>query len=1600
MGDLSFSQAAFLKSAKPIDDFVDGKDWEDGALDFLKTFYDDALSNDFLQLDKPALIELAHKLWTAGSQRQAGQKLIRIEPLDAIDRHLVAVVMDDQAFLVDSIIAAISSHGIDVHGLFHPIVSGYRSADGGWVGKSDGTSISESVVGVVIPRQTQRRIQRLQSELEATLDDVAVINADYKPMLARLDDLVSQIRDSHGDTPDEEVEEGAAFLEWMRDGNFVLLGMRTYDYRVGTRKPDYAEPDIVDGSQLGVLRDPDTVVLRQSSEPSVITSNVQAFLKTAPIVSLAKSNLYSRVHRRVRMDYVTVKQFDAKGRVSGETRIVGLLTSEAYSRSAWDIPLIRRKLAHVMEHADVVPGSHKFNRLKYVLSSYPRDELFQIGLTDLTRISTAVAKAFDRPRTRVFLRRDPFDRFVSILVYTPREHYSTRVREKVGRFLADAFDGRVSAFYPQYSDAPMARVHFIIGRDPGAADFPDMDEVEREVSAIVRPWEAGLLALADERETPDPAIAKLANGFNVAYRDQYTSEEALADIDILKTLGEEGDIAVRALDLDDGEQPEFRVKVYRRGGKIEPSNLVPMLENFALHTIEELGFPVRAKETEYWVHELVMRLEAPGTPPQEAPGAFEEAFLATWRGLNTDDGFNRLVLPQAAEWGDIAFLRLVAAYRRQTGMDPLRSVQIEALERYPDLTARLIDLFHNRFDPLAFDTKSDRDAAVEAVYAEIQSGLNAVASLEHDQVIRRMAEVIRTALRTNFHQTDADGNPKPYISLKIDSQALENLPAPKPYREIFVSGPRVDGVHLRFGPIARGGLRWSDRRDDFRAEVLGLVKAQQVKNSVIVPVGSKGGFYPKKLTPGMSRDERQQEAIRAYTTFISGLLDVTDNYKGDKVVPPPNVVRHDGDDPYLVVAADKGTATFSDIANGISQDYGFWLGDAFASGGSAGYDHKAMGITARGAWEAVKRHFRELGKDIQAEDFTVLGVGDMSGDVFGNGMLLSEHILLKAAFNHMHIFIDPAPNPAKSFKERKRLFEMGRSSWSDYNTKLISKGGGIFERSAKSITLTDPMKEMTGLSKDEVTPDELIHALLKMPVELMWFGGIGTYVKASSESDAEVRDKANDAIRVDADELKAKVIGEGANLGMTQAARIEAARKGVKLNTDAVDNSAGVDSSDNEVNIKILLSGAIENGSLKASARNKLLADMTDEVAELVLQHNYDQTGLLSLLESRAVEDHGAYARLMREFEDSGALDRQVEGLPSPEEMAGRADEGLTRPELAVLVAYAKNESYKDLMATDFAQDPYYDRILRDYLPDRLSKFEDAMEGHRLRKEIIASRVINLVIDVCGPLFIPRVREQARAEIDEIVDAFMVAYEVLDAAKIREDIAALDNKVAASAQTQLADELSQVLARVVAWMLRNGDDGTIAERIKRREGVRKIVDTAYLQLLSPYDRRRAESRVRRFEKAGIPDDLAMDVALLRSRASSFDVLDVAERTGLDPKTAAELFYRTGGRFKIDRIRAALLQMEPSSHWDALALRHIQEEMFAAQGDFATRIAKSWMSGDGIQAAIHDFVRNEMGGLKSYDSTVQSLLSERDWTVAKFSIVTNLLQGLRERKAVA
>lgn len=1614
MSVLQFSLESFLNAAKKEEEFTNMNkgELELGAKDFLTSFYSDALENEFLDYGLDDLVALASDFWMTGDRRQPGEDIVKVslaqqrQGKGRADTRL-EIITDDKRFLVDSVIDTVSSFGIDVLGLFHPIASGFRNKKGQWF--KTGTAVKESMILVMIPPQGAYQRKKLQAELEQVLKDVAAINQDFEAMVTSVRENAEELKRNHAKVDKASISESVEFLDWIADGNFVLLGARRYDYMKSSAKganvPDYANPTIVKGSGYGVLRDPDIQVLRQSSEPSVISSNVKSFMKRREPVSVAKSNLFSRVHRRVRMDYISVKHVDADGSVNGETRFVGLFTATAYSKSTWDIPLIRERATAVIKRAGLTPGSHNANRLKYVLSSYPRDELFQISEDDLLRISTGVAQAFDRPRTRIFVREDPFDRFVSILAYVPREHYNTRTRQRIGAHLVKAYNGRLSAFYPQYSDAPMARVHFIIGLEPGTRAHPDIDDLETEIAAIAQPWFENVRnnAEASESDIFGEKISGYERAFSVAYQDKFTPEQTLDDITISESLSENSDTAIKVYNVSGEDNRTINAKIYRLENRIEPSLIMPVLTNFGLHIAQETGYAIKREgKPVVWVHDFEAHL--PNTPDDidTLSRIFETAFINTWHGKNEDDAFNKLILQQMTDWRNIAFLRLIARYRRQSGLDPSEASQIDAFSQHPVLTGLLIALLSVKFEPDMFESLVVRAQEVENLMGEITTGLNQVASLDHDRVIRRCANVIKVGLRTNFYQRLENGDVKPYISLKINSQALESLPAPKPYREIYVSSPRVEGVHLRFGPVARGGLRWSDRRDDFRTEVLGLVKAQQVKNAVIVPVGSKGGFFPKQLPAGGDRNAIVEEGIAAYKVFISGLLDLTDNYKGKDTVSPPDVVAWDEPDPYLVVAADKGTATFSDIANGISQDYDFWLDDAFASGGSVGYDHKAMGITARGGWEAVKRHFREMGKDIQSEDFTVVGIGDMSGDVFGNGMLLSKHIQLLAAFDHRDIFIDPSPDPAKSFKERERMFKLGRSSWADYNKKLISKGGGVFSRGDKSIPMSDEMKTLTGLTADTVTPNELIKSLLQVPSELLWFGGIGTYIKASDESHSDVGDKANDIIRVNADEVRAKVIGEGANLGLTQAGRIAYARKGGRINTDAIDNSAGVDSSDNEVNIKILLRGAIESGELKAAKRDALLAKMTDDVATLVLQHNYDQTAALSLAQTLAAEDHNSYERLMVSLEKAGRLDRAVEGLPSTDAMLALQAEkkGLTRPELAVLLAYSKIVLFDDLITTDVADDPYMMHVLEDYFPDDLRKFGKAMAGHRLRREIIISRLVNRIVDVCGPLFVMHLTEQTRASVAEIAKGFVVAFEALRIGEMRNEIEGLDNVIDANSQIQLHEEIALVIQRVVGWMVRRSETGTLGKRIEKRKQPLTLVDSAWLNFLSPYDRRRAETRINRFVKGGVPQDLAADVALLRSRASGFDVIALAERTKMDVPEAAQLFYEIGARFKIDRVRAALIATDADSHWERLALRHLEEDFFEAQARFSLMAAKhhsknSTDKAESPKATIQNWVKDTIPGMKQYETALADMMRTKEWTVAKFTIINAQLRELKQ-----
>ena len=1447
-----------------------------------------------------------------------------------LKRDVLEIVQPDAPFLVDSVMGEVGDAGAEVQAMFHPVVD------------EDGRR--RSMIQIWLAPVARERRDGLVDGILAALADVRAAVADFEPMTAlmarSIDDL---IRAAPGD-PDALAED-VAFLRWVETGRFVFLGARVYDYP-RTAEGGYAaeEPLSQPEASLGVLRDQERSVLRRASEPAVLSAALRRRLQAIEPVIVAKSNLRSRVHRRAYMDYIGVRRYGADGLASGEVRFVGLFTAEAYDQSARDIPMLRRKVGTVMAAAGFAVGSHNAVRLANILETYPRDELFQVEAPTLLETAQDILHLSDRPRIKLFVRRDPFDRFVSVLFFAPRERYDAQLRQRTGEILAAAFGGRVSAYYPSFSDAPLARVHFIIGVSPGAHRDPDMREVEARVVAAARTWSDDLDGAVRAGAADPSAVAGLlatyGEAFPAGYRDQYDAREAFIDMRVIEGLGGDDAVEVRAFRRSTDSPLAFRFKIYRRGATpIILARVTPILQDMGLRALVEEGFAVTPRDPtggRVWVHEYLLEDDHGETLSFDSVKApFEAAFQAIWRGRTQSDGFNRLVLEIGASWREAALIRGLARYRQQSGLDPSQMVQEGALAAYPNVARLILDLFALRFDPVGGIGVAERAAPVAALNEEIETALQSVASLDDDRVLRRLAALVNAVTRTNYYQPDESGQAKPHISFKVASRELIDLPAPKPFREIFVSAPNVEGVHLRMGPVARGGLRWSDRRDDFRTEVLGLVKAQQVKNAVIVPVGSKGGFFPKNLPRGGTPDAVRAEGVAAYKTFLAGLLDLTDNIDAEgAVVHPPHVVNHDGEDPYLVVAADKGTATFSDIANGVAADYRFWLGDAFASGGSVGYDHKAMAITARGAWESVKRHFRELGKDIQRDATSVVGVGDMSGDVFGNGMLLSQTVRLRAAFDHRHVFIDPEPDPAVSWAERKRLFALPRSSWDDYDKSLISAGGGVWPRALKSIPLSAPIKALLDVTANALAPNDLIIAILKSRTELLYLGGIGTYVKAAGESHPDVGDKANDAVRVNGADLRCRVVGEGANLGFTQAGRIEFALAGGRINTDAIDNSAGVDTSDHEVNIKILTGMAERSGVMSPSDRDPMLASMTDEIAGHVLEHNYDQTLALTLLEADAARDLDGQTKFMHDLEQAGRLDRRIEGLPDLTVIAQRAQagKGLTRPELAVLLAYGKLDLFDDLIGSGAPDDPAFLATLRAYFPKALAPFEAQMRRHRLHREIVATVIGNQMVNLCGPTFPGRLRAAAGCDTTVLVTAFEAARQILRFDDVWARVDKLDGRAPAAGQTALYRELVDVLRAQTLGFARLAARGTTDVRRltdayrPSADALKKLVPAA----LSPFERKAAVRRAEAWTKVGAPKTLAHTVALMRPLLGAAVLSDLATSGAWPLAQTSYVYHRVGGQFGFDRLRAAAAARPAGDAYERLAMRRLIEDMLTEQ----------------------------------------------------------------------
>jgi glutamate dehydrogenase len=1512
----------------------------DGA-EFVRTFYRNAAPADVVSRDASALSSAALSLRDFGKDRPSGTPRVRVLPRgDEREYNVVQIVTDDMPFLVASVGGALAELGLEVHLIIHPVVQA-----------SSGAKVS--MMHIELEGDTaEERYPAIIGRLEAVLADVRSAVAAWPALREAAAQMAAETEERSSATMRPEATEAAMFLRSLEDGNFLFLGYR--EYAIGK---DGA--DIVPGTGKGLLEQDDALVFDGLRAIAKASPFVQAALQAPTPLLIAKSSRNSTVARSALMDAIVLKVFGGNGAVTGLKLLLGLFTQTFHLRPSHDIPLLRQKVGRCLERSGFSPEGHDGQALRRILDSFPHDELFQIDDERLFDTALGILHLRQRPRIRLVVLRDPFGRFANCLVYMPRDRYNAELRQRASAILEQALGGRLTTDSVTFDESGLACLRVVLATPIGEAQEPDLAAVERQLAEAARSWADRLNeALVGGRRKQEAAALwrRFAGAFPSGYTARHGAEAAIGDIALIEEVERGAPVAVSL----DSAGPEMRLKTAHAERPIALSDILPMLENLGVRVITEIPDEVKPRHgAPVWVQEFVLEPQAGGA---ESPTLFEDALRQVWSGVVENDGFNRLVLSAGLSARKAVILRAYCKLLRQTGSLFSQAYMEDTLNAHPALARRLVELFEAQFDP-------SHRGDPEAVTGEITAALEQVENLDEDRILRAYLLLIGKTLRTNFYQRTEWGGPKPYLSFKLASREIDLLPLPRPLYEISVYSPRMEGCHLRGGKVARGGIRWSDRKEDFRTEILGLMKAQVVKNAVIVPIGSKGGFVVKRPPTG-GRDALMEEVVACYKYLMSGLLDITDNLQGETVVPPKDVVRRDPDDPYLVVAADKGTATFSDIANGVALEYGFWLGDAFASGGSVGYDHKAMGITAKGAWEAVKRHFRELGTDIQSKDFTCVGVGDMAGDVFGNGMLLSRHTKLVAAFNHMHIFIDPNPDPAVSWAERKRLFDLPRSTWQDYDPGKLSAGGGIYERRAKSIALSPETRHLLGVQQERISPQALIQALLRLDVDLLWFGGIGTYVKASTESHADAGDRANDSLRVDAPSVRAKVIGEGANLAITQRARIEFALKGGRLNTDAIDNSAGVDTSDHEVNIKIGVGDLIAAGKVPAGERSTFLASMTDEVEHLVLRDNYLQTLALTLAETRAPQSLETHARLMRSMEQAGRLNRAVEFLPNDELIAQRAaaKRGLTRPELAVLLAYAKNGLYDELLASDLPDQPELRAELLAYFPRAMSALgPDVLAAHRLRREIVATAVANDLVNRMGPSFVEDTKARTSNDAGAIARAYLIVREVFELEEVWRSIDALDNKVPSAAQTQLLLAIADVVDQAVRWFLLSGLALEIEARIQQfQPGVRTLA-AQVLELLPDSERTLNETRRAAYVEGGAPASLADRVLVLNALSTAMDIVQVSEETGRDILELARLYFGAGTTLGLLTLRRQARSLPAVTEWQRLVVDTLVDDSYSQQRTIVRRLLAEGVVGDGFE--------NWVGRKAGPGSPIQAVLAD-------------------------
>jgi glutamate dehydrogenase len=1593
---------------------------------FIRIFYAPSSAEDLKELGAATLLAIAHSMWAFAKQRPPRKPAVRVfNPTLAADgwrtsHTVIQMVNDDMPFLVDSVTGALtSSHGLRIHIMHHPLVFADRDAKGQRRRTVSGprearhhgqTRLKESFIYAEIDAISDGiQLKALEKELREILHEIRLAVRDWRKMVDKADQTIAALADLAASSRRADLREAKEFMEWLKDNNFTFLGSRDYHFTSRGRTPKVRQ---VQHSGLGILRNPDRHVIRGPKGLMEGAPEIIDFLKRRAPLFVTKANAKSIVHRPVHMDYVGVKLYDKRGRAIGERQFVGLFTSQSYMKSPRQVPFLRKKIAWVRKRMPFEPASHGGKIITHILETFPRDELFLIDDRRLYDTVMGTLRLLERPRPKAFLRVDTFERYVSAIVYVPRESYHSGLREKIEKILCEAFNGEISRYYALLSEDVLARWHFIIRTKPGQLPKVNVAAINRRIRAAARPWIEGLrdaLAASFSEEKGLDLFDKYHRVFSEAYKEAFEPRQAIWDIENLENFNPAHDASFEIF-REPGDPPYgFRLKIYHAARQIALSECLPMLENLGLKVMAENAYELLGERSGF-IHAFT--LEARNGKPVDivkAEPLVEPLLAQVWQGEVEDDGFNALALYADIPCQNIVILRAYAKYLRQLGLSLSQSYIESALVANPAVARRLVRLFYTLFEPGPASLESRR-AAAKVLTRDIHGLLNKVTSLDHDRILRAYLGAISATVRTNFFATAyracrlpttmlEAASPNPALALKIRPSQLSEAPKPKPFAEIFVYSPRLEGVHLRGGPVARGGIRWSDRREDFRTEVLGLLKAQQVKNAVIVPVGAKGGFFPKRLPPAADRDANLAEGTACYRIFIRTLLSVTDNLKGGRAVPPDGVVAWDAGDPYLVVAADKGTSTFSDIANGIAAAEGFWLGDAFASGGSNGYDHKKMAITALGAWVSVARHFREMGVDLARDSISVIGIGDMSGDVFGNGMLLSKKLRLLAAFDHRHIFFDPDPDRSKSFRERARLFHKARSSWADYNPKLIAKGGGVFSRAVKSIRLSEAFRAFLKVEAKALTPDEVIHQILRAKADLLWFGGIGTFVKASNETHGEAGDRVNDTVRINGAELGVKVVAEGGNLGMTQKGRIEYAIAGGRCNTDFIDNSAGVDCSDKEVNIKILLAGATNGGRLRAGARHRLLKSMTREVTEIVLRDNYLQTQAISIAEADSLKKCEQHAGLIRVLEKEGRLERGLEKLPTDEQFSKIAlkNRGLTRPDLAVLVSHTKLRLKDMLLQGEILDTPTLRPELERGFPARLHKrFAKALDAHPLKRELVATALSNELVNRAGLTFVTEIEEETGLSVDQIVSAYLVVREAFRLKDVWRGIDGLDNKVSAPLQTQMHGEVLAFLRRQAAWFLKNLKRPIAIETAiaKFRRGLEKILNKPQ-NVLGPLELETFHQIQAGYARTGVPHAIARRVAAFSVLGQGCDIVSVALTLKRREEDVGRAYFEVGRLLGFDWLRNAASALVEQNHWDYLAAKALTDDLADQQRELTRSILERNKALPGVKA-IQAWIGDHPRTLRRATRLIGDLKASGQITIAKLSFAARHIRSIIPR----